>query len=123
VLVPASTHTSRLVASRFQLDMLLSPLMLIARTDAESARLLSSTVDASDHAHVLGTTTSTGFAEEGERGGGLSLPLAETIALAEARGASGKEVDAIEAEWTATHKLCTFDDGPSTSRRRACRPH
>ena len=48
-MVPTSAHISRLVASRFQLDLLQHTMLLIARTDAESARLLSSTVDARDH--------------------------------------------------------------------------
>ena len=56
MLVPASTHVSRLVAARFQLDMLHSTMLLLARSDAESARLLSSTVDVADHEFVLGTT-------------------------------------------------------------------
>lgn len=54
VLVPTSTHTSRLLASRFQLDLLLNHMLLIARTDAESARLISSTVDVADHEFILG---------------------------------------------------------------------
>lgn len=52
VLVPPSTHISRLVAARFQLDMLLSPMLLIARTDAESGKLLSTSVDPLDHPSV-----------------------------------------------------------------------
>lgn len=52
VLVPASTHASRLIASRFQLDMMHNSMMLIARTDAESAKLLSSTVDILDHEYI-----------------------------------------------------------------------
>ena len=54
VLVPASAHVSRLVAARFQLDLLRSTMLLVARTDAESAKLLSSTVDVLDHAFVRG---------------------------------------------------------------------
>lgn len=52
VLVPASTHASRLIASRFQLDMMHNSMMLIARTDAESAKLLSSSVDVLDHEYI-----------------------------------------------------------------------
>lgn len=52
VLVPASTHTSRLIAARFQLDMMLNNMLLIARTDAESGKLISSTVDILDHEFI-----------------------------------------------------------------------
>ncbi|KAK1234927.1 mitochondrial 2-methylisocitrate lyase [Marasmius sp. AFHP31] len=38
VLVPTSTHTSRLVSARFQLDLLKSTMLINARTDAESGR-------------------------------------------------------------------------------------
>ena len=83
VLVPASTHVSRLVAARFQTDLMQSTMLLIARTDAESGKLISSTVDVTDHEFIIGTT-SPGNA------------LADEVAEAEARGASAAEVEQIE---------------------------
>lgn len=50
--MPASTHASRLIAARFQLDMMYNPMLLIARTDAESGKLISSTVDILDHEFI-----------------------------------------------------------------------
>ncbi|KAI0690738.1 isocitrate lyase [Cytidiella melzeri] len=97
VLVPASTHTSRLIASRFQLDMLYNTMLLIARTDAESAKLLSSTVDILDHEFIRGTTVT-------------GKGLAEVIQEAEARGASGADVNKIEQHWLEEHPLCTFNE-------------
>ncbi|KAF7436369.1 hypothetical protein PC9H_003202 [Pleurotus ostreatus] len=97
VLVPTSTHTSRLIASRFQTDLMRCPMLLIARTDSESAKLLSSTVDASDHEFIIGTTTKDVKA------------LAEVLADAEASGVSGAEIDALEQKWTASVNLCTFN--------------
>ncbi|KAL0951733.1 hypothetical protein HGRIS_008407 [Hohenbuehelia grisea] len=97
VLVPTSTHTSRLIASRFQLDLLRCTMLLIARTDSESAKLVSSTVDPSDHEFIIGTSTK-----------GVKA-LAEVIADAEARGASGAEIDALEKNWNDSVQLCTFD--------------
>jgi len=97
VLVPASQHISRLIAARFQLDLLQHTMLLIARTDAESAKLLSSTVDVLDHEFVKGCTT-------------RDVPLAETIARAEAEGKSGPEVDIIEKEWLERNPMCTFND-------------
>lgn len=46
VVVPTSDHIQRLVATRLQWDILGSDTLLIARTDAESSKLLSSNVDA-----------------------------------------------------------------------------
>lgn len=97
VLVPTSTHVSRLIASRFQLDLLKSTMLLIARTDSESGKLLSSNVDVVDHEFILGTT----------RKGCVSL--AQALADAEARGATGTEVDGLEQDWTQSHPMCTFN--------------
>lgn len=81
-------------------------MLLIARTDSESAKLISSNVDAADHPFILGTTHA-----------GLRdvMPLAEVLANAEARGKIGPEIDHLEAEWMAQHELCTFDQGASSS--------
>jgi isocitrate lyase len=74
-------------------------MLLIARTDSESAKLISSTVDVNDHEFIKGTTTKS------------SKGLSEVLADAEARGASGAEVDKLEKEWTDNHEMCTFDQG------------
>lgn len=102
VLVPTSTHIARLVAARFQLDLLQHPMLLIARTDAESARLISSTVDVRDHQHILGVAADSW----GER-----RALAEAVEEAEASGASAAEVGKVESEWLERNKLLTFDQG------------
>ncbi|KIM24170.1 hypothetical protein M408DRAFT_331924 [Serendipita vermifera MAFF 305830] len=96
VIVPTSTHVTRLIASRFQLDVLGSTMHLIARTDSESAKLISSTVDKRDHEFILGTTVS-------------GTPLAEVLDDAEARGLSGPAIDKLEKEWMDAHPLVTFD--------------
>ncbi|KAI5293926.1 hypothetical protein KEM52_004992 [Ascosphaera acerosa] len=97
VLVPISEHINRLVAARLSWDILGTENLLIARTDAESGKLISSTIDVRDHEFILGTTT------EGE-------PLAEVLQRMEAEGKSGQEIDAFEAHWVKEHKLVTFDE-------------
>ncbi|KAL1951201.1 hypothetical protein VTO73DRAFT_350 [Trametes versicolor] len=97
VLVPASAHVARLIAARFQLDLLKSTMLLIARTDAESAKLLSSTVDTLDHEFIRGISTP-------------DRALAEVIAAAEAEGKTGAEIDTLEADWLARNPLCTFNE-------------
>ena len=72
---------------------------LIARTDAESGKLISSTIDTVDHPFIKGVTNQSGKG------------LAETIVDAEMRGATGAEVDNVERKWMDEHKLCTFDQG------------
>lgn len=101
VLVPISEHVSRLIAARMQWDIMGLETLLIARTDAESAKLISSTADARDHEFVLGVET-----WEGDKAG-----LAEEIARAEREGKSGAEIDAIESKWMGGVELVTFDEG------------
>lgn len=102
--MPTSAHVARLVASRFQLDLLQHTMLLIARTDAESARLLSSTVDARDHSYIQGVRTRL---PDGSR----RPALAEVLDRAEAEGQSGAEIDCLEAKWLSEVKLLTFDEG------------
>ncbi|KAI0049292.1 isocitrate lyase and phosphorylmutase [Auriscalpium vulgare] len=103
VVVPTSAHITRLIAARFQLDLLQHTMLLIARTDAESARLLSSTVDARDHPYIRGVPAS--FPDGSRR-----LSLAETLDRAEAAGKSGVAIDQLELDWFAGVKLTTFDE-------------
>ena len=103
VLVPISEHINRLVAARFQWDVMGVENLLIARTDSESGRLLSSAIDVRDHEFILGVT------EDVE-------PLAETLQDMQLKGASGSEIDTYEAQWVEQHKLVTFDEGEHAIR-------
>ena len=76
-----------------------STMLLIARTDSESGKLISSNVDISDHEFIVGTTT---------KG---TNSLAQVLAEAEAKGATGAEIDLLEKEWTESHHMCTFNEG------------
>ncbi|KAI9716832.1 MAG: hypothetical protein M1812_005172 [Candelaria pacifica] len=101
VLVPTGEHINRLVAARFQWDMMGCENLLIARTDSESGKLLSSAIDVRDHEYILGV------AEDAE-------PLAETLQAMELEGAAGEEIDQYEAKWVEQHELMTFDQGART---------
>lgn len=103
VLVPVSEHINRLVAARFQWDVMGVENLLIARTDSESGKLLSSAIDVRDHEFILGV------AEDVE-------PLAETLQAMQLSGASGLEIDTYEAKWVEQHKLVTFDEGEHAIR-------
>ncbi|PSR80148.1 isocitrate lyase [Coniella lustricola] len=98
VLVPVGEHINRLVAARFQWDLMGVETLLIARTDAESGRLLSSSVDVRDHEFILGVADP------------AIQPLAETLQEMDAKGASGPEIDAFEAAWVKSTRLVTFDE-------------
>ncbi|KAL8713158.1 MAG: hypothetical protein Q9220_002679 [cf. Caloplaca sp. 1 TL-2023] len=97
VLVPMAEHINRLVAARYQWDLMGCENLLIARTDSESGKLISSDIDIRDHEYILGVTENV-------------EPLAETLQAMELQGATGPEIDKFEAEWVKQHKLVTFDE-------------
>ena len=97
VLVPIGEHINRLVATRFQWDLMGSENLLIARTDSESGKLLSNNIDVRDHEFILGVNED-------------APPLAETLQEMELKGAPGGEIDAFEADWVKNHELMTYDE-------------
>jgi len=56
VLVSTWEHIQRLIACRLQADILNTPLVLVARTDAEAATMIDSNIDPIDHPHIKGAT-------------------------------------------------------------------
>jgi len=56
VLVPVDEQIKRLMAARFQLDIMKVPGIIVARTDAEAATLLDGRSDERDHPFILGAT-------------------------------------------------------------------
>src|SRR5690606_16001808 len=61
VLVPTQQFVRTLTAARLAADVLDVPTVIVARTDAYSARLLTSDVDEQDHRFMDGTRTAEGF--------------------------------------------------------------
>src|SRR6201996_9045235 len=61
VLIPTSQHVKTLNAARLAADVLDVPALVIARTDAESATLLTTDIDERDQQFVTGERTADGF--------------------------------------------------------------
>ena len=61
VLIPTSWHIRTLVAARLAADIMGVPTLIVARTDAESAKLITADIDASDRPFTTGERTSEGF--------------------------------------------------------------
>ena len=61
VLVPTGQFIQTLVGARLAADVLGVPTLIVARTDADSARLMTSDIDERDHAHMTGERTPEGF--------------------------------------------------------------
>merc|ERR1719478_1227981 len=70
VLVSTQEHVQRLIACRLQADICNSPLILVARTDAEAASFLDSNIDPRDHPFITGVTVegAASFIEAGKAG-------------------------------------------------------
>ena len=79
VLVPTSEAIQKLVAARLAADIMGVPTLVLARTDANSAHLLTSDIDPRDRAFITGERTSEGFF--GIRGG-LDSAIARAISYA-----------------------------------------
>ena len=61
VLVPTQEAINKLVAARLAADVCGVPTLLIARTDADAADLLTSDIDPRDHKFITGERTAEGF--------------------------------------------------------------
>ena len=81
VLVPTSEAIQKLVAARLAADVMDVPTLVLARTDANSAHLLTSDIDPRDRAFLTGERTSEGFYCIR---GGLDSAIARAIASATA---------------------------------------
>jgi isocitrate lyase len=79
VLVPTCEAVQKLVAARLAADVLNVPTMLIARTDAHSAHLITSDCDATDKPLLTGERTCEGFYV---MRGGLDAAIARGLAYA-----------------------------------------
>jgi isocitrate lyase len=61
VLIPTAAHERNLIAARLAADVCRVPTLVIARTDAESARLITSDIDERDREFITGERTAEGF--------------------------------------------------------------
>jgi isocitrate lyase len=79
VLLPTRQFVETLVAARLAADALEVPTLLVARTDADSARLITSDVDERDRSFLTGDRTADGFYRIK---GGLEMAIARGVAYA-----------------------------------------
>jgi isocitrate lyase len=96
VLVPIQEHINRLVAIRAQYDIMGVENVVVARTDAEAATLITSNIDPRDHEFLVGSTNPN------------LRPLATMMHEAESRGAQGTALQAIEDDWVSKAGLKRF---------------
>ncbi len=125
VLIPTAQHIRTLTSARLAADVMGVPTLIIARTDAEGATLITSDIDPRDHQFITGERTTEGFfnvrngIESGIARGLAYAPYADLIwletatpDLAEAR----RFADAIHAEFPG--KPLAYNCSPSFNWRR-----
>lgn len=79
VLVPTQTAIKNLVSARLAADVLGVPTLIVARTDANGAHLITSDIDPVDHKFLTGERTSEGFYR---LHGGLKVAIARGLSYA-----------------------------------------
>jgi isocitrate lyase len=80
VLVPTREAVAKLTAARLAADVMGTPTLVIARTDAEAADLITSDIDERDHPFLTGERTVEGFFRTKP---GIDQAIARAIAYAE----------------------------------------
>ena len=81
VLIPTQAHERNLISARLAADVCGVPTLIMARTDAESARLITSDIDERDHRFLSGERTAEGYFRLKE-GMGVEHCIARGIAYA-----------------------------------------
>ena len=125
VLVPTSQFVQTLVAARLAADVLDVPTVLVARTDALSATLLTSDVDERDREFLTGERTAEGFFRVRP---GIEAPIARALAYAPYADVlwcetSTPDLDEAAAFAEAVHarypgKLLAYNCSPSFNWRK-----
>ena len=110
VLVPISEHINRLIATRLQFDIMGVENVIVARTDAEAATLLTSTIDWRDHGFILGTTNA------------KLKPLVTVMQTATSQGKTGDALQAVEDQWLQDAGLCTYPEAVVAALKAAGKP-
>lgn len=121
VLVPTQEAINKLVAARLAADMMGVPTLLVARTDADAANLLTSDIDPRDHTFILDDQrTSEGFfkvrcgLEQGIARGLAYAPYADLVWMETSKPdleQARKFAEAILAEYP--DKLLAYNCSPS----------
>ncbi|RAU82709.1 isocitrate lyase [Pontibacter arcticus] len=121
VLVPTQEAINKLVAARLAADVMGVPTLLVARTDADAANLLTSDIDPRDHAFILDEQrTSEGFfkvrcgLEQGIARGLAYAPYADLVWMETSKPdleQARKFAEAILAEYP--DKLLAYNCSPS----------
>jgi len=119
VLVPTREAVQRLVAARLAADVLDVPTVIIARTDAQAASLLTADSDPNDHAFLTGERTSDGFYRIRN---GLDLAVARALAYAPYADVLWCETDKPDLTFAAAFAKAVHAQFPGKALAYNCSP-
>lgn len=111
VLVPISEHINRLVACRLQFDIMGVENLIVARTDAEAATLLTSNIDQRDHFFILGSTNPN------------LEPLVNVMNKARDSGKTGAALQAVEDNWIESAGIKLYHEAVADALSKAGKSH
>lgn len=120
VLVPTQEAINKLVAARLAADVMGVPTVLIARTDADAANLITSDIDPRDNAFLTGERSNEGFfyvkngIEQGINRGLAYAPFADLIWMETSHpdlGEAREFAQAIKAKYP--NKMLAYNCSPS----------
>jgi len=119
VLVPTSQHIRTLTSARLAADTLGVPTVIIARTDALAANLITSDIDETDSSFVLGERTSEGFFRSKA---GLDQAIARGLAYAPYSDLVWCETSKPDLEQAKTFAEAIKKDHPEIMLAYNCSP-
>ena len=119
VLVPTSQFVKTLSAARLAADILGVPTVLVARTDAESATLLTSDVDEADRRFITGDRTPEGFFRIRS---GVETSIARGLAYAPFADVIWCETSTPDLDDARTFAEAIHDDFPGKLLAYNCSP-
>ena len=119
VLVPTQEAINKLVAARLATDVMGVSTLIIARTDADAANLLTSDIDERDHAFITGERTSEGFFEVKN---GIEQGIARGLAYAPYADLLWMETSTPDLEQARTFAEAIHEQFPSKMLAYNCSP-
>lgn len=110
VLVPIQEHINRLIAVRLQYDIMAVENLIVSRTDAEAANMLTSNIDPRDHPFILGSTNPS------------LKPLATVMDEAQKAGKAGEALQRVEDEWMAAANIKLYSEAVLEAINKSSHP-
>ena len=123
VLIPTQQHIANLKSARLAADIMGVSTIIMARTDADSAKLLTSDIDPRDHDFITGERTAEGFYRHKEdEGEGMRRSIARGLAYAPYSDLLWMETSTPDLEQAKTFAEAIHGEFPNQLLSYNCSP-